>query len=157
MLVEKIQQVQADLQKLADETNGKNVSTSVNEMDGKKNFHLVLRASDGDGMLLFRCSSPRDFVAYLSFDEMVDSNGERRSPVRLKLDGGKPVSGWWLVTNDYKHVFAPSATHLANQIMAAEQLKFEHGEFKGPNRVATFTLAGLHEGLAKLESSCRIK
>lgn len=156
-LLAKVQQAQAEVQKLIDETNGKNVDTSVDQMDGKRNFTLALKASDGDGMLFFRCSSPRDLQSYISFDEMLYTNDERRSPIRLKLDAGKPSSDWWRTSDDYKIVVVPSALRLAKQIATAWEMKIEHVEFHGPTRIATFTLAGLHEGLPKLESACRIK
>jgi hypothetical protein len=78
-----------------------------------------------------------------------------RSSIRWRLDEDKPVSGWWLVSDDYEAVFAPQPVDFIKRLAKRQQLLLELDVSRGGTQTVTFNLSGLSEMLPELRAACK--
>jgi hypothetical protein len=78
-----------------------------------------------------------------------------RSSICWRLDEDKPVSGWWLVSDDYEAVFAPQPVDFIKRLAKRQQLLLELDVSRGGTQTVTFNLSGLSEMLPELRAACK--
>jgi hypothetical protein len=156
-------QKQADQAKLSDAqrekssaiSGGRDIQETVNKMDGKKSFTLLMLPSDGAGAMIARCSSAVKLDVYIDFDKFVESD-DGRSAVRVKFNDAQPLRQTWGESSDHNALFSPNPASLLAEIKRSDKFMIEHKRFHGGAEVTEFDTRSFREGIDKLSGACKL-
>lgn len=133
---------------------------AVSDMDGAKTVSLVRNASkDESGQtpaIVIRCG--RKLEAFINLDQALAGGrdyGTDLYAVRIRFDESEPQRQHWNSSTDYHDLFAPNPRGFVQQLQKAKEFRFEYTPYQGSPDVATFSLSGLKEALAK-EPGCKL-
>lgn len=106
--------------------------------------------------LIIRCSEG-ELVAYVDSRRVLDSDLDDDTSVRLRYDGGEPISEEWSISTDHSSAFAPDPGAFAlGPILSASAFKIELDPYDAAPVVATFRPAGLRTLMPRLRAVCPI-
>ncbi len=121
-----------------DPANAWEVQSDVNALDGKKK--ITISAHN----VYIRCGSRFDGYVVPNLPQLghtIDTDSDRTSRVRYRLDGSAIKSGRWGVSDDFSALFFP--TSLLHSIIRSKTLVLEYRPEYTTAMTETFDLSGL--------------
>jgi transposase-like protein len=110
---------------------------STDSIDGVRT--TLITNGHGEQQIIIRFRG-KTLEAYVTTPEVVD---DEDAPVRVRFDGGKPISQVWSRSKDYRAVFSPNPRWLVAKLQTSRKFYIEYHPYEKVPETLSFDVAGL--------------